>query len=70
MGSCPVSHCLQALQLFEAMEQSRFMAVFSGVVAVGQGGLQINEPGPSRTLKTLPGTWSDLALACLIEVGM
>jgi hypothetical protein len=35
-----------------------------------QSGLQINEPGTSRSLKTLPGTWSDLALACLIHVGM
>ena len=29
-----------------------------------------NEPGTSRSLKTLPGIWSDLALACLIHVGM
>ena len=65
-----VSYCLQALQLFEGMEQQRFMAVLSEVAAVGQGGLQINEPGTSRTLKTLPGSWSDLALACLIHVGM
>jgi hypothetical protein len=40
------------------------------VAAVGQGGLQINEPGTSRSLKTLPGSWSALALACLIHVGM
>ena len=65
-----VSYCLQALQLFEGMEQQRFMSVLSEVAAVGQGGLQINEPGTSRTLKTLPGSWSDLALACLIHVGM
>ena len=38
--------------------------------AVGQGGLQVNEPGTSRNLKPLPGGWSDLALACLIHVGM
>jgi len=30
----------------------------------------INEPGTSRNLKTLPGSWSDLALACLIHLGM
>lgn len=65
-----VSDCLQALQLFEGMEQQRFMAVLSEVAAVSQGGLQINEPGTSRSLKTLPGRWSDLALACLIHVGM
>ena len=27
------------------MDQQRFMAVLSEVAAVGQGGLQINEPG-------------------------
>jgi len=65
-----VSYCLQALQLFAGMDQQRFLAVLSEVAAVGQGGLQINEVGTSRTLKTLPGSWSDLALACLIHVGM
>ena len=65
-----VSYCLQSLQLFEGMDQQRFLAVLSEVAAVGQGGLQINEPGHSRSLKTLPGTWSDLVLACLIHVGM
>jgi len=44
--------------------------VLSEVAAVGQGGLQINEPGISRSLKTLPGDRSALALACLIHVGM
>ncbi len=37
---------------------------------MGQGGLQINEPGTFRSLKNLPGSWSDLALACLIHDGM
>jgi hypothetical protein len=52
------------------VEQHRYIAVLREVAAVGQGGLQINEPGTSRILKTLPGSWSDLALACLIHVGM
>ena len=42
-----VSYCLQALQLFEGMDQQRFLAVLSEVGAVGQGWLQINEPGTS-----------------------
>jgi hypothetical protein len=65
-----VSHCLQALQLFEGMDQQRFIEVLSQVTAVGQGGLQINEPGTARSPKNLPGSWSDLALACLIHVYM
>ncbi|MCT0213651.1 tetratricopeptide repeat protein [Synechococcus sp. CS-1326] len=65
-----VTYCLDALRRFQAMDQAEFMAVISEVAAVGQSGLQINEPGTNRTLKTLPGSWSDLALACLIHVGM
>ena len=39
------------LQLFEWMEQQRFMGVLIEVAAVGQGGLQINKPSPSRSLR-------------------
>lgn len=63
-----MSYCLQDLQLFEGMDQQRFMAVLSEVAAVGQGGLQIKEPGTSRSFKSLPGSWSEQALACLIHM--
>ena len=52
------------------MDQQHFLAVLSEAGAVGQWGLQINEPGTARSLKTMHGSWSDLALACLIHVGM
>jgi hypothetical protein len=52
------------------LDQQRFIAVLSEVAAVGRGGLQINEPGTYRSLKNLPGTWSNPALACLIHVNM
>lgn len=48
----------------------RFIAVISEVAALGQGGLEISDPSSSRTIKNLPGSWSDLALACPIHVGM
>ena len=51
-----------------------FTVSFSGgprsSATVGQGGLLINEPGTARSLKNQPGSWSDLALACLNHVGM
>ena len=65
-----VSYCLQALRLFEGMDQQRFLAVLSEVGAIGQGGLQIDEPDTSLSFMTPPGSWSDLALARLIHVGM
>jgi hypothetical protein len=42
------------------MVQQRFMAVLSEVAAMGQGWLQINEPGISRSLRpclTAGATW-------------
>jgi hypothetical protein len=65
-----VGYCLQVLQLFEGMDQQLFMAVFSEVAAKSQRGLQINAPDNSCSLKTLPGSWSDLALAWLIRLGV
>ena len=52
------------------MTQQRFMAVLSVLPAMGQSGLQMNEPATSRILKTLPGCWSDLVLVYLIHLGM
>ncbi len=44
--------------------------VLSAVTTKRQAGLHINEPGTARSLKNLPGSWSGLALACLIHVDM
>ena len=52
------------------MTHHRFMAVLSELPAMGQSGLQSNESGTSRSLKTLPSSWSDLAQVCLILVAM
>ena len=37
---------------------------------MGQGGLEYNEPSSASPFKSLPGVWSNLALACLIHMGM
>lgn len=44
-GESEVSNCLAALHLFEAMDQQSSFAQLSAVAAVGQGWLQIIEPG-------------------------
>ncbi len=52
---------LPVAQFFKGMEQHRYIAVLREVAAVGQVGLQINESGNSRNLRTCqaPGaTWS------------
>jgi hypothetical protein len=50
--------------------QQRLKVARREVDAFGQGELPINVPGTARTLKNLSCNWSDLALACLIHVGM
>jgi hypothetical protein len=39
------------------------------VSAIGEKGLPVNQPLRSYTLETLPGTFTALQLACLIEIG-
>ena len=57
-------------QLFEGMEQQRFMAVLIKVAAVGRVWLHITESGSTRKLQTFSGSRSDLAIFCLIHVDM
>jgi len=42
--------------------QQHPIAVIRELAAIGQGGLQINEPGTFYSLRNLPDSWADLPL--------
>ncbi len=55
-----VSYCHQALQLFDAMDQQRFIVVISEVAALGQGALSSTNrtaPACSRICRAPGVTW-------------
>jgi len=59
----------QALQLYEGLNHEQRKAVLVEVSAIGEKGLPVNQPLLTYTLETLPGNFTALDLACLIEIG-
>ncbi|MCP9889032.1 tetratricopeptide repeat protein [Cyanobium sp. ATX 6A2] len=59
----------QALQIYEGLKPEQRKAVLVEVSAIGEKGLPVNQPLIAYNLETLPGSFSALQLACLIEIG-
>ncbi len=64
-----VEGLVQALQIYGGLSPEQRQAVLVEVSAIGEKGLPVNQPLRSYTLETLPGTFTALQLACLIEIG-
>lgn len=60
---------MQALTIYEGLSPEQRQAVLVEVSAIGEKGLPVNQPLRTYTLETLPGSFTALQLACLIEVG-
>lgn len=64
-----VEGLLAALRTYETLSADQRQAVFVEVSALGEKGLPVNRSDLHYSLVTLPGSFSALELACLIEVG-
>jgi len=64
-----VMYCLGALQKFAKMSQGEVQAVAFEIALLGQRGLDVNNPDPQYTLRSLPGDYSGLHLMSLMYVG-
>ncbi|MGB5133819.1 MAG: tetratricopeptide repeat protein [Prochlorococcaceae cyanobacterium] len=64
-----VEGLVQALHIYEAVSPEQRQAVLVEVGAIGEKGLPVNQTLRTYTLETLPGTFTALQLACLIEIG-
>ena len=64
-----VMYCLSALQKFATMSQGQVQAVAFEIALLGQRGLDVNNPNPQYTLRSLPGDYSGLHLMSLMYVG-
>jgi Flp pilus assembly protein TadD len=65
-----VMYCLAALERFEPMSQQQLAPILLELGALGQAGLKVNDPGKTYTLRSLPGAFSGLEIACLLHVGL
>ena len=62
-------YCLSALRLF-AESPDKLQPVTFEITLLGRQGLDMNDPTPKYTLKTLPGQFSGLQLVAYLYVGM
>jgi Flp pilus assembly protein TadD len=60
-----VMYCLGALEKFERMNLSEVQKVGFEIAMLGTRGININDPTPHYTLRSLPGQFSGLHLLCL-----
>ena len=63
-----VMYCLGALERFEKMAPAEVQRIAFEIAALGQRGLDVNDPASKYTLKSLPGSFSGLHLVSMMYV--
>jgi len=61
-------YCMDALQKFEKMTPAEVRNVEFEIAMLGTRGLDVNDPAPKYTLRSLPGQFSGLNLVALMYV--
>lgn len=71
-GSRPdaVFYCLDGLQKFRDLGDTKTRAVVFEIAMLGRSGLDINDPAKRYSLRSLPGSFSGLHLVSLMYTGM
>lgn len=65
-----VFYCLDGLQKFRDLGDTKTRAVVFEIAMLGRSGLDINNPAKKYTLRSLPGNFSGLHLVSLMYTGM
>jgi Flp pilus assembly protein TadD len=65
-----VMYCLDALQKFRELGETKTGAIVFEIAMLGRSGLDINDPAKKYTLRSLRGTFSGLQLVSLMYTGM
>lgn len=64
-----LSHCVEALRIFDGMPNDRVQAITMEIAMLGTKGLSVSDTTAKHTLRGLPGSFSGLQLLCLEYVG-
>lgn len=64
-----VFYCLDAMKKFRELGDAKMRAIVYEIAVLGRGGLDIHDPAPNYTLKSLPGSFSGMSLVCLMYTG-
>lgn len=63
-----VMYCLGALERFQQMQPNEVQGIGFEIALLGQGGIDVNNPDATYTLRTLPGKFTGLQLMSLMYV--
>lgn len=64
-----LSHCGEAMRLFEAMPKDEVQKITMEIAMLGAKGLTVNDPSKRYQLRSLPGDFTGLYLLCIEYVG-
>jgi Flp pilus assembly protein TadD len=64
-----LSHCAEALRIFDGMPTERVQAITMEIAMLGTKGLSVSDTATKHTLRGLPGAFTGLQLLCLEFVG-
>ena len=65
-----VMYCLSALEKFQKLGPDKAKAITTEIALLGRGGLDINDPEKTYTLKSLEGEFTGLQLVSYMYVGL
>jgi tetratricopeptide (TPR) repeat protein len=65
-----VMFCLDALQRLSKLSPQEVGGVAMETATLGQSGLDINNPGKTYELRTLPGNYSGLNVVCILHAAL
>lgn len=65
-----VEYCLQALKTFQGMTPQEVAGVAMEAAALGQSGLDVNNPNKTYQLRAVPGNYTGLQVVCFMYVAL
>lgn len=65
-----VDYCLKALEKFKGMSHQEVAGVALETAALGQSGLDVNNPNKTYQLRSIPGEYTGLNVVCIMYVAI
>jgi Flp pilus assembly protein TadD len=63
-----LEYCAEAIKIFQGMDNQRLGPILMELAQMGSGGLDIHNPEPRYSIKSLPGDFSALKIVCFMYV--
>lgn len=65
-----IDYCLKALEKFKGMSHQEIAGIALETAALGQSGLDVNNPNKTYQLRSIPGNYTGLNVVCIMYVAL